>query len=473
MVIPGLPPIQCVPGPGSRRFVFGGQGSARCAALLCALWIGAAALVGVSPAVAEPIAALSAQTTRLDNGLLLITTTDPESEVASVQVWYRGGTRLDPPGGSGLAHLFEHLLFDPGDPAVQVGHRAALQDLGGGAGAYTTPDALVLVNTAPAAALEACLRLEAQRMGSLRLAPEAFEKQRAYIRNERFAQLDSQPLAGGVQELLGLLYPSHPYRWSIFGRPGELEALEFETVEAYYEERMAPDQAILVVASPRSHEEILRLVKRHFGSLRASGATPAAPSREPEPTSTIRSTGQTALPFPILAAGFRAVSGTPQEARALEIAEWILAEGSNARLHRSLITEASLAFAVNGSVLVRIDPGSLQILVYVRPGAESAAVEEHLFAELARLAQEGPTPEELSVAQHCLETRSLYRLQTAEGRAQALGQAALTEGEAARAAERPDRWRAVTAVEVQQVARVALAPGRRCILWMMPSGGQP
>lgn len=438
-----------------------------------ALFAGVAALDGAPPAAAAPIEALRAETTTLDNGLRVVTTTDPMSEVASVQVWYRGGTRLDPPGGSGLAHLFEHLLFEPGDPAVEVGHRQALQDLGGGAGAYTTPDAVVLVNTAPASALDACLRLEARRMGSLRLSPEAFEQQRAFIRNERFVQLDSQPLAQGVHELLSLLYPAHPYGWSIFGRSAELDGLEFEAVEAYYEERFAPDQAILVVASPSPHEEVLRLVKRHFGSLRPSGVTPAAPSREPEAESAIRSTGQTALPFPILAVGFRAVSGTPREARALEIVEWILAEGSNARLHRGLTAEPSLALAVNGSVLERVDPGSLQLLVYVRPGAESVEVENRFFAELTRLADEGPTPEELSVAQDCLETRYLYRLQTAEGRAQALGQAALTEGEAERAAQRPDAWRTVTAAEVQQVARIALAPARRCVLWMTPAGGQP
>lgn len=467
MVKPGLPSLL-------RPFGIDSLGLALAAAGVRVLgFLLAAAALGPAPAAAEPIAALRAETARLENGLLLVTTTDPESQVASLQIWYRGGTRLDPPGRSGLAHLFEHLLFAPGDPAVQVGHRQALQDLGGGAGAYTTPDALVLVNTAPAAALEACLRLEARRMGSLQLSRDAFEEQRAYIRDERFAQLDSQPLAQGVQELLGLLYPAHPYGWSIFGRAGELDSLQFEAVETYYAERMAPDQAILVIASPRPHEEVLRLVERHFGSLGASGVTPPAPSREPEPESALRSTGQTNLPFPILAAGFRAVSGTPHETRALEVLEWILAEGSNARLRRSLVADASLALAVNGSVLERVDPGSMQLVVYIRPGAELVEVENRLFAELGRLAEEGPTQEELSVAQDCLETRYLYRLQTAEGRAQALGQAALTEGEASRAAERPDAWRAVTASEVQQVARVVLAPARRSVLWMTPAERRP
>lgn len=436
-----------------------------------AVALAASLLAGAAAAHAGIEETLRPERTVLENGLTVVTVTNPGAAVASVQVWYHGGSRLDPPGRAGLTHLFEHLLSVPQPAAGGRTHAAAVADLGGGSGAYTTWDAQVFVNTVPAAALEPCVQLEAQRMRTPALSEETLARQRAAIRPERAAQRAAQPLAVGLDALIALVFAGHPYANPLFGHDAQLDSVTVAEAEAFRKARVAPDRVTVVIASPRQHAEAVTVVRRHFGSLPRSGAAAAAPAALAEQAAARRNTAEAPTGVPVLLVGFRAAPAASADQRALEVAQQILSEGSGSRLWRRLVEQDRLAILASGSSQERLEPGLVSLFAYVRPGASESDLEAALFAEVARLGEAGPSPEELAAAHDILESKLLYRMLTAEGRAQAVAQASVLAADPAAAARRPAAWRAVTADDVRRVVSAYMTPPKRNVVWLRPPRG--
>jgi predicted Zn-dependent peptidase len=430
--------------------------------------LAAAGLAGGPAACASLEDVLRAERSVLENGLVVITLTDPGAPVASFQVWYRGGPRLDPPDHTGLAHLFEHLLSGPaagGGPSPSE----AVAEAGGGSGAYTTWDALVFTSTVPADALELCVRLEAERMSAPPLDAKNLARERARLGAERAAQAAAQPLNPGLEALIGLVFPGHPYAWPLFGREGDLDSLTPADLADYARSRLVPDRATVVMASSLSHRDAVALVGRHFGALPRSGAALPEPPPAGEQTHARGVVAQASTGVPVLLVGYRGAPASSPDQRALEIAQHILSEGSSSRLSRRLVEKDRAALLVGGSSQERFEAGLVSLYAYARPGVPEAGIESGIFTEVAQLAGAGPSPEELVAAQEYLEAKYLYRLQTAEGRAQAVAQASVLLGDAAGAALRPAAWRAVTAADVRRVASTYFAPERRNAVWLRPT----
>ncbi|MFL6115282.1 MAG: M16 family metallopeptidase [Catenulispora sp.] len=411
----------------------------------------------------------------LDNGLRVVVSPDPTTPIAAVNLWYDVGSRHEPAGKHGFAHLFEHLMFE-GSAHVAKGEHFEWVTAAGGAGinATTNPDRTNYFQVMPTAQLELALWLEADRMGSLALTQETLDNQREVVKNERRQRYDNPPYGRWVEYAFELTFPEgHPYHHTTIGSMEELQAAALEDFQDFNAVYYSPNNAVLTVAGDVDPEEIVRLAEKYFGGIQAHGAIPPAPDgtlpqlkigqtrRRVEPDETV--------PRPMTFFMFRAPDSRDDSFTAVEVLAAVLGRGRGSRLYRKLITEKNLAqreeaytsvwgFAYGASAFIG--------LFSPRDGVEAAEVEREFVAVLDGLADgSAPVSEaELDRAKALLTSDWLRAVGELGGRADMLGQYATLEGDPKAVHEYLPRLEAVTAEEVQRAAALILPADNRVVV---------
>ncbi|MEP7024217.1 MAG: pitrilysin family protein, partial [Actinomycetota bacterium] len=209
---------------------------------------------------------------RLGNGLRLILSEDHLTPVAAVCLWYDVGSRNESPGRTGLAHLFEHLMFQGSAQVSGNGHFELIQGAGGSLNGTTSFERTNYFETMPTHQLELALWLEADRMGSLLAAldQESMDNQRAVVKNERRQRYDNVPYGTAFERLTALVYPDgHPYHHLPIGSMADLDAATLDDVRAFFTANYAPNNAVLAVVGDIDPEQTLAWVEKYFGSIAA------------------------------------------------------------------------------------------------------------------------------------------------------------------------------------------------------------
>ena len=229
-----------------------------------------------------------AEVRTLPNGLRLIVSRDATAPVAAVCLWLRAGSRDDPPGRTGLAHLFEHLMFQGSTHVPPGGHTAAVEDGGGFTNASTGFERTTFYSVVPAGMLELVLWLEADRLGGMldALTPQSLATQRDVVLNERRERYDNVPYGTGWETLVAMSFPPrHPFHSTPAGSPEDLATVTEDDCRAFFHRHYTPDRALLSVVGDVDPEAVATLVERHFGHLTPSSPAPGGTecSRTPGP----------------------------------------------------------------------------------------------------------------------------------------------------------------------------------------------
>src|SRR4029077_4885653 len=218
---------------------------------------------------------------RLANGLRLVLSEDHLTPVVAVCLWYDGGSPCERTGPTGLAHLFEHLMFQGSAQVSGNGHFELVQGAGGSLNGTTSFERTNYFETTPAHQLELALWLEADRMGSLLAAldQEALDNQRDVVKNERRQRYDNVPYGTAFERMMALAYPEgHPYHHTPIGSMADLDAVTLDDARAFFRANYAPNNAVLAVVRGIDPEQTRRWVEKYFGSIPAHDAR--VPSRE-------------------------------------------------------------------------------------------------------------------------------------------------------------------------------------------------
>jgi predicted Zn-dependent peptidase len=428
------------------------------------------ALVLAAGAQAAPRDLLEPEEGKLRNGLRVLTLSDPSAPVLSFQVWYDVGSRNERPGITGISHFFEHLMFTGSEEFGPDEHGRRIEQVGGSANSYTTWDVTVYDNVVPAEHLELCAELEADRMRSLQLTEEKLEAQRRTTLQERQVQIDSQPIGLALESLVAAAFDSHPYSWVTLGLAADVEAITLQDLQDFFAIHYAPDKATIVVCGSVSHEEVMKVVKRHFGRLKKGRKAPEVIEPEAQDGER-RVTVENRIRVPLLIAGYKLPPDSNPDTQILEMTNRLLVGGAASRLQRSLVEERKLGVATGGSSGGRKDVGLFYVFVAGRPGGELEQIEAALLAEIELLATEGPTEAELARLKQQVETEYLLQIESPDGRSKVVGNAALVTGDATAAAGRIGRTRTVTAEDIQRVVREYLIPSQRTLVWLVPQAG--
>ncbi|MFI0742066.1 M16 family metallopeptidase [Streptomyces sp. NPDC021100] len=421
---------------------------------------------------------LTATEHRLANGLRVVLSEDHLTPVAAVCLWYDVGSRHEVKGRTGLAHLFEHLMFQGSAQVKGNGHFELVQGAGGSLNGTTSFERTNYFETMPAHQLELALWLEADRMGSLLTAldDESMENQRDVVKNERRQRYDNVPYGTAFERLTAMVYPEgHPYHHTPIGSMADLDATSLEDAREFFRTYYAPGNAVLAVVGDIDSERTLAWIEKYFGSIPAhdrkqpprDGALPDVVGEQ------LRQVVREEVPSRALMAAYRLPHDGTREADAADLALTVLGGGESSRLHNRLVRHDRTAVAAGFGMLRLAGAPSLGWLdVKASAGAEVADIETAVDEELARFALEGPTAQEMERAQAQLEREWLDRLATVSGRADELCRFAVLFGDPQLALTAVQRVLEVTPEEVRAVAQARLRPDNRAVLVYEPTGPQ-
>ncbi|MEU5212906.1 pitrilysin family protein [Streptomyces sp. NPDC020742] len=418
---------------------------------------------------------LTATEHRLANGLRVVLSEDHLTPVAAVCLWYDVGSRHEVKGRTGLAHLFEHLMFQGSAQVKGNGHFELVQGAGGSLNGTTSFERTNYFETMPAHELELALWLEADRMGSLLTAldEESLENQRDVVKNERRQRYDNVPYGTAFEKLTAMAYPEgHPYHHTPIGSMADLDAASLEDARAFFRTYYAPNNAVLSIVGDIDPAQTLAWVEKYFGSIPGhDGKQPPREGSLPETMGgELREVVEEEVPSRALMAAYRLPHDNTREADAADLALTVLGGGESSRLYNRLVRRDRSAVTAGFGLLRLAGAPSLGWLdVKTSGGVEVPDIERAVDEELARFAAEGPTPEEMERAQAQLEREWLDRLATVSGRADELCRYAVLFGDPQLALTAVQRVLEITPEEVQAVAQARLRPDNRAVLVYEPT----
>ncbi len=417
-----------------------------------------AALLAVASAPWTPPAAAAATLdvaeATLDNGLRVLVLEDHRSPVASVQMWYRVGSRNELPGATGLAHFLEHMMFK-GTPTHGKGEFSRLVEQNGGRdNAFTSQDVTSYYVNIAADKVAMVLGLEADRMRHLLLDPREIDSERQVVMEERRTRTEDDPDGLLSEEMMSLAFKASPYRWPVIGWMEDIRRINPAELRAFYDLYYRPNNAILVVAGDVKAGEVLDRVRQVFGPIPRGAEPPPVTAVEPpqidERRLVVKKTG---AQVPIVDLAWHVPNFRSQDAPALDLLSAILSEGRASRLYRKLTYERRLAMSAGGDYsYFSLDPNIFWLFATPLPGQAPEALEQALLAEIDLVKQESVPPEEIDRAKNQIESAFIWRQDSVHSRASDLARFELLGSW--RLAERyVPSIRAVTAADVQRVAR--------------------
>ena len=337
------------------------------------------------------------QTFTLPNGLRVVVHTDRKAPVVAVSVWYDVGSKHEPKGKTGFAHLFEHLMFNgsenaPGDffaPLKSVG----ATDYNG----TTYFDRTNYFETVPTAALDRALFLESDRMGHLlgAVTQDVLDEQRGVVQNEK-RQGDNQPYGLTQYKILSGLFPAgHPYAHSTIGSMADLDAASLDTVKDWFRSHYGPNNAVLVLAGDIDVATAKPLVEKYFGDIR-SGPESVLPTVTiptlPAPVNEVMKDRVAAV---MISRNWAVPGLNDPESAPLVVAASVLGGLASSRLDNILVKQEKLAVQVSASDRVFSQVGMFNITAIVRPGVDPALVNKRMEEILADFLKNGPTVDEV------------------------------------------------------------------------------
>lgn len=432
-------------------------------------------LAGLSGATAAESPAENAVTDfTLANGLEVVVIPDHRAPVVTHMVWYKVGSADEPPGKSGIAHFFEHLMFKGTKAHKQGEFSAKVAEIGGNENAFTSYDYTAYYQTVSPEALPTMMSYEADRMRNLILTDDVIGPERDVILEERRSRFETSPEALLGEEINATLYQNQPYRVPVIGWMHEMEQLNRVDAVAFYDKYYAPNNAILVVAGDVEPDAVKKLAEETFGKVpRGPDLPPRIRPTEPEQntkrTVTLRDprVGVPSFQKSWVVPSYH--TSKDGEAEALDLLSEILGGGARSRVYQQLVVKTGIASSAGaGYSGTSLDDTTFSIYGAPRGEAGIDQVEEAIDAEIRKIIKDGVTESELEKAKNRYVRSMIFARDSQSGMANIYG-ATLTTGLTVEdIAAWPDRIKAVTADQVKAVATKYLNPDRSVAGYLLP-----
>ncbi|MBT8057501.1 MAG: insulinase family protein [Gammaproteobacteria bacterium] len=428
----------------------------------------AMALVVLSnPAVSAEIPDINIEYEKftLDNGLTVVVHEDRKAPIVAVSIWYHVGSKNEPQGKTGFAHLFEHLMFNGSEnydgeyfePFEQVGAT--------GMNGTTWFDRTNYFETVPTPALEMALWMESDRMGHLlgAVTQEKLDNQIGVVQNEK-RQGDNQPYGKVNYEILeGLFPPGHPYRHSTIGSMEDLSAASLETVHQWFKDYYGAANTVLVIAGDVGVEQARELAQKYFGHIDAGPPVTKMKAAVPVHLSDTLEVMYDRVPQARVFHNWVAPGRTTRDAAMLQLAAAVLGSGKNSRMYQALVYNNQLAVNVSVGAQRQELATLFDVDVTLQPDASMDEVNAIIERELQTFLREGPTEEELQrvvTRINASTVRGLEQIGGFGGKAVTLAQGELYADDPGFFQTRLEWFNEATPADVKNVANEWLTKGR-------------
>ncbi|MGR3722647.1 M16 family metallopeptidase [Abyssibius alkaniclasticus] len=399
----------------------------------------------------------------LENGLQAVVIEDNRAPVVTHMLWYRVGAADEPPGKSGIAHFFEHLMFKPTSTRPDQDFSAVVESNGGDDNAFTAQDYTGYYQRVAADRLGLMMEMEADRMRNLVLSADNLATERAVVLEERALRTESEPGALMGEARSAALFMNHPYGIPVIGWRQEIEALNVDDLRAFYSRYYAPNNAVLVVAGDVTPAEVEALARQYYGPLAPSTDIPPRIRPQEPPQLAARSLvfedARVANPYLVrIYLAPNRTSDTQKQAAALSLLSDLLGgAGIASELGRSLQLDQEIALSTGAWYAgTSLDPNEFGLFVMPRPGTSLEEAEAAMDAVLARFMAEGVDETQLARVKATRLADEIYGMDDQLNLAQTYGAALATGLTLADVAAWPEVLKSVTAADILDAAALVL-----------------
>jgi zinc protease len=401
---------------------------------------------------------------RLHNGLVLVSLVDSGAPLVAYQTWFSVGSKNEVAGATGIAHLFEHLMFNQTRNMPVGDFDRRIEATGGDTNAATWVDWTFYRDSIPAAQLEMVVQLEAERMVGLVLEHEVVEAEREVVMNERLQCVDDDVDGFANQELFRNAFREHPYQWPTIGWMDDIKSLSIPEIRQFYQRYYSPDNATLVVVGDFEEEALLNLIEKYYGDIPASGLRPEACQMEPPQLEERRFDFKKEVSSPRLLNGYRAPGQGEEDWAAVFFTCQLLAAGASSPLYRELVVETELASSLSCEVMPFADPSLIEISATATREHDLDAVQAAIDKAIATLASTPVAATEINKVRNLVETEFWGGLISMDGKAEALGHYQTVHGDFRRLFTMAEQLARVDAADVQRVLQTYFQPSQRTVI---------
>ena len=420
------------------------------------------------------IAPLDVKERTLANGLKVYSVKDNSSPTVAVQMWYGVGSKNDPAGRNGFAHLFEHLMFKSTKNMKSEQMDRLTEDVGGNNNASTSDDVTNYFEVIPSNYLETLLWAEAERLSNLNVDDPNFKSERAVVEEEFRQSVLAQPYGQFHEYIQKLSYTTHPYKRTTIGTIEDLDTATLDDVIKFHKTYYRPDNTNLIVVGDFDQKQFDAWVDKYFDAIpKPAGEIPRVTATESARTKEMRYE-ETApnVPLPAVAITYLTPGGKDRDSAALKVAEEILSGGESSRLYQSLVYRQQIAQEASFNVGENVDESLSYFTAILASGHQPEEAEKALLAELKKIQDAPPSAQEVEKAKNQIVADALRRRETNQGKAFAIGQAIIYQNDADAVNKNLSEIQAVTPADVQRVMQKYFSDNNRVVIYYRNQKGE-
>jgi zinc protease len=404
----------------------------------------------------------------LANGMKVIVQEDHAIPNVAMYFFYRIGSRNERPGTTGLSHFFEHMMFNGARKYGPKQFDKQMDNIGGNNNAYTTNDVTVYTDWFPSPALDLMFDMEADRIRDLAFDPKIVESERGVVYSERRSSVDNSNIGMLYELARATAFVAHPYHWPVVGWPSDIELWSMDDLKNHFRMGYAPNNCVLVVVGDVLNAQVMSLAKKYLEPIPRQEPPPAVRTKEPPQQGERRVTLSKQAQLPIQLVLFHVPESRHPDRRALGVAATLLTHGQSSRLYKRMVDTEQIALSVGAGVGDALDPTVFTFNIQPRSGVDPATTEKALFEELSKLQADAVPDTELRKAKNQMLADLYRQLKTIEGRANLLGSYEVFQGDYAKLFSADNEIEAVTAADVQRVARQYFVAKNRTAATLVP-----
>ena len=409
----------------------------------------------------------------LANGMRVLSVADSSSPTVAIQVWYHVGSKDDPDKRSGFAHLFEHIMFKSTKNMKSEMMDRLTEDVGGFNNAFTADDMTVYFEVVPSNYLETLLWAAADRLSGLNVDDANFKSERDVVKEEYRQAVLAPPYGLFQYYLQQRSFAAHPYMRPGIGSIEDLDAASLKDVQEFHTTYYRPDNATLVVVGDFDQKQLDGWVDKYFAPIaKPNRPLPRVSVKEPGRKAEARFTEYGRNDLPAVGVTYLAPRKADPDAPAVYVADAILSAGESSRLYNALVYQQQLAAEVNSNFETREDVSLFVLTAVLSEGKKAEDAEKSLLEEIKKLQDAPVSAAELEKAKNQMITDQLRQRETSNGKALALGEAALLLGDPGSVNTDLPRLQAVTAADVQRVMKKYFTDANRVVLYYLPEASK-
>lgn len=407
----------------------------------------------------------------LPNGLHVILHKDNSTPIVAVTVLYHVGSKNEQPNRTGMAHFFEHLLFEGSDNIKRGEFDKYIENAGGILNANTSIDRTFYHEVLPSNQLELGVWLESERMMHAKVEKIGIETQREVVKEERRQRVDNTPYGTLLEQTYKHAYKKHPYQWPTIGSMDHLNAATEQEFVDFYKTFYVPNNATLSIAGDFDIEQAKEIINRYFAGIPKGTKAIPRPGKEveePAQTAEVRDVILDNVQLPLLVQAYHIpAQGTP-DYYAVEMLSTLLSGGESSRFNKKLVDEKQQALNAGLFNLGSEDPGLSLAYCITNSGVKPEEAEATMDGEINRVKNELISDVELAKLKNQMEAQFVNNFGSAVGIAESLANYYTYFGDANLINTEIDRYLKVTKEDIQRVAKKYFTKENRVVLYYLP-----